>query len=256
MSWVDRYFGGDDYVLLEGIPSQAIAEQCTDFMCETLEVGPGSRVLDVGCGMGRYSIALAKRGCLVTGIDSSPYMLAECMRLAECEPRFTIREMDFHETSFRDEFDAVLCWGNCLGYGSREDDAEAVRGMVAALVRGGRILIDLHNLPWYRRNGVGQSWRETDDYFMLSEMIFDEGAQKLVSREIIVPKNGSPPREYPATYLQYKPSEIADLLSSSGMIELKFYGDACASAGGPLFCPEGYNEQSHMMIVGGTKGNR
>ncbi len=256
MFWADRYFGGDDYLLVEGTPSQVIAEHCTDFMCETLEVGPGSRVLDVGCGMGRYSIALAKRGCLVTGIDSSPYMLAECMRLAEYEPRCTIREMDFHAMSFRDEFDAVLCWGNCLGYGNREDDAEAVRRMVAGLVPGGRILIDLHNLLWYKRNTLEKSWRETDEHFMLSEMAFDEEEQKLVSREIIVPKNGSPPREYPATYLQYEPSEIADLLSTAGMTEIKFYGDACASSGGPLFCPEGYSEQSHMMIVGGTKRDR
>lgn len=39
-------------------------------------LGPGSRVLDLGCGTGIASAALAARGMLVTGIDVSEPMLA------------------------------------------------------------------------------------------------------------------------------------------------------------------------------------
>jgi SAM-dependent methyltransferase len=36
---------------------------------------PGNRVLDAGCGMGRYTFALADRGLEVEGLDLSPQML-------------------------------------------------------------------------------------------------------------------------------------------------------------------------------------
>ncbi|MFI4866799.1 MAG: SAM-dependent methyltransferase [Steroidobacterales bacterium] len=47
-----------------------------------LQVRPGTRVLDVGCGVGRWSRLLASRGAEVTGIDLSTTMIAEANRRA------------------------------------------------------------------------------------------------------------------------------------------------------------------------------
>ena len=43
---------------------------------------PDRTVLDVGCGTGRFSIALAQRNARVVGIDPAPTMLAIANRLA------------------------------------------------------------------------------------------------------------------------------------------------------------------------------
>ena len=40
-----------------------------------LRVPPGTRVLDVGCGVGRWSLRLAERGASVTGVDHSATMI-------------------------------------------------------------------------------------------------------------------------------------------------------------------------------------
>lgn len=50
-----------------------------------LDAAPGTKVLDVGCGIGRWSRLLARRGARVTGVDLSPTMVAEARRRAERE---------------------------------------------------------------------------------------------------------------------------------------------------------------------------
>ena len=50
-----------------------------------LDVAVGTTVLDIGCGVGRWSRQLARRGAIVTGIDLAPTMVAEARRRAEIE---------------------------------------------------------------------------------------------------------------------------------------------------------------------------
>jgi SAM-dependent methyltransferase len=54
-----------------------------DFLLEELLLPPGGSILDVGCGTGRHSIELAKRGYSVTGLDLSSEMLARAAAAAK-----------------------------------------------------------------------------------------------------------------------------------------------------------------------------
>jgi SAM-dependent methyltransferase len=76
-----------------------------------LRVSPGSSVLDVGCGVGRWSRRLAARGAHVTGVDLSPTMIAEARRRAAAEgvgERCRFEAQDLSELDAGARFDLVL----------------------------------------------------------------------------------------------------------------------------------------------------
>jgi SAM-dependent methyltransferase len=76
-----------------------------------LKVKPGTRVLDVGCGVGRWSRLLAARGATVTGIDLSPTMIAQAHARAATEgvaARCDFRVQDLSKLDVGDQFDLVL----------------------------------------------------------------------------------------------------------------------------------------------------
>lgn len=49
--------------------------QEVDFLLEVINLPPGARVLDVGCGAGRHSLELARRGYRPFGVDISPGLI-------------------------------------------------------------------------------------------------------------------------------------------------------------------------------------
>ncbi|MBL8087088.1 MAG: methyltransferase domain-containing protein [Chthonomonas sp.] len=53
------------------------------FLLDHMNLAPGARILDVGCGTGRHAIELARRGFSVVGVDFSGQMLFEAKRNAE-----------------------------------------------------------------------------------------------------------------------------------------------------------------------------
>ena len=111
------------------------------FLVGALGLAPGMRVLDVGCGPGRHSLALARLGCEVVGVDLSPEFVALARRAATesgLAARFEV--LDVRDLAYRGEFDAAICL--CQGgFGLLGGtDEVTVFGRIAAAVRPGGVL--------------------------------------------------------------------------------------------------------------------
>lgn len=98
-----------------------------DFLLTLYPILPGSRILDVGCGTGRHSIALAKRGHRVTGLDISGEMLAVARRKAqEAGVEVEWVQADATDFHFDEPFDAAICLcEGAVGLIERGENAEA-----------------------------------------------------------------------------------------------------------------------------------
>jgi len=67
-----------------GVVAKTIEKSADDFIAR-LEIPPGARVLDVACGTGNTAIPLARRGCIVTGVDIAPNLLDQARARAAAE---------------------------------------------------------------------------------------------------------------------------------------------------------------------------
>ena len=76
-----------------------------------IDVVPGMQALDVGCGIGRWSIWMARRGAMVTGVDLSPTMVREARRRAHragVEESCAFQESDLAELDLGRRFPLIL----------------------------------------------------------------------------------------------------------------------------------------------------
>jgi cyclopropane fatty-acyl-phospholipid synthase-like methyltransferase len=98
-----------------------------EFLVELLNLPAGSAILDMGCGVGRHSVALAGRGYRMTGVDLSAGMLAEARKAAEAAG-VSVDWVQADATRFTSgqQFDAAVCLcEGALGLVSADEDAEA-----------------------------------------------------------------------------------------------------------------------------------
>lgn len=74
-----------------------------------LRVRPGTEVLDLGCGIGRWSRRLARRGARVVGVDLAPSMIDEARRRTAREAlEIDYRAGDLRTLDLGRTFDLVL----------------------------------------------------------------------------------------------------------------------------------------------------
>jgi len=95
-----------------------------DFLLEELELPSGASILDVGCGTGRHSVELARRGYAVTGLDLSAEMLAKAEEAAKASGvQVEWVHANAARFSFPKQFDGAICLcEGAFGLLGAEDD--------------------------------------------------------------------------------------------------------------------------------------
>lgn len=91
-----------------GVVAKTVSAAAEAFIAR-LDIPAGARVLDIACGTGNTAIPLARRGCIVTGVDIAPNLLEQArLRAAAEQLTITFDEGDAEALPYANAtFDAV-----------------------------------------------------------------------------------------------------------------------------------------------------
>lgn len=142
--WFEEWFG-EEYLHLYPHRDEAEAAHAVALLRANLPWRPGLRVLDVGCGAGRHTRALAEAGARVTGVDLSRALLGHARHCSGA----TFARADMRRLPVRDRsMDVVVNLFTSFGYFSSDaEHADVLTAMIRTLVPGGSFVIDFLHAP-------------------------------------------------------------------------------------------------------------
>lgn len=195
-----------------------------DFVERAAMLKPGGRVLDLGCGHGRHSLELARRGYDVMGIDLVEGFLEVARRDAEAaELKANFIRGDIGNFEIDGEFDAVVCLFDAFGF---FDDAHCIgtlRSAHKALLMDGRFILDLRTREWMTRIPPCAVLDKGNGDMMIDRHHFDITTGRFIDRRTYV-KDGKQ-REVMFSVRLFAFTEIRLILSSVGFeVEAVFGG--------------------------------
>jgi len=127
--------------------TQGTIGEC-DFIEKELTFDKTLKLLDVGCGTGRHSIELSKRGYSVTGVDLSASQLARAKEKAEKEGlEIDFLRYDARKLPFENAFDAaiMLCEGAFPLMETDEMNFEILSSVTKSLKKPGKLIFTTLN---------------------------------------------------------------------------------------------------------------
>lgn len=207
--------------------TQGTLGEC-DFIEAELKANKSLKVLDVGCGTGRHSIELTKRGYAVTGIDLSETQLKRAREKAANEQLvIDFQQQDARALTFSNEFDIaiMLCEGGFPLMETDEMNFEILKSVTKSLNERGKFIFTTLNglFPLYHSveefcasasEGGNATYRSNTFNLMtfrdhnITEFEDDLGNKKMLD----------------CNERYYVPSEITWLLKSLGYKKIDIFG--------------------------------
>jgi len=186
----------------------------------------GRAVLDLCCGPGRFSIALAKRRFAVTGVDRTKYLLDKARAKARAaRVRIEWVRQDMRDFARPDSFDLALSMFTSFGYfDDKREDLKVLGNILASLRPGGAFLLDMGGKEWLARIFAPTTSHTLPDGTILVQRhaIFDDWTR--IRNEWILIRRGRA-KTFTFHHTIYSGQELRDRMEQVGFVGVKLYGN-------------------------------
>jgi SAM-dependent methyltransferase len=235
----DRFW---ETVPMFGEPLLEVAPEQANAALVLLGIEPGAAVLDLCCGVGRHSLALAQRGYRVTGVDRT----AAYLRTAREKAAVLGLELELVQADMRDfvrpgAFDGAINLFTSFGYfEDPADDLKVAQNLFRSLKPGGRLVMELMGKEVLARIFTPRDWQETPDgTILLQDRTVTRGWTWMEGRWIVVQPDGKR-REFAVSHRIYDGAGLRGLLLDAGFQPVDLFG----SLGG-----EPYDTEAQRLVA-------
>lgn len=190
-----------------------------DFLVHALALRPETRILDVGCGFGRHSIELARRGYQVVGIDPATAMIeAARQRATEARVSVTFQQVAAEDFVDAEPFDAAICLFTTLGQipaHSHTDNRELLSVVAHVLKADGSFALELPQKgPALAALKPSERFGNEPDYMKVERSYADETDSVTEQFHLISP---TATRTYTLRYRLFNRQDVTRLLAKAGL---------------------------------------
>ena len=207
--------------------TQGTIGEC-DFIEKEISFDKTVKIIDIGCGTGRHSIELAKRGYKVTGIDLSVSLLERAKEKAKDQNlHIDFQKHDARNLPFKNEFDLaiMLCEGAFPLMETDEMNYEILKNVYNVLKSQGKLIFTTLNGLFPLFNSVEEFCAATTDE---GNATYKNNTFDLMtfrdSNITTVEDDFGNIKELECNERYYVPPEITWLLKSLGFKKIDIYG--------------------------------
>lgn len=222
--WFEDVFA-DHYSALARPSHNTMAQAEAEFFLLVTGLGPGRRVVDVGCGDGAHAIALAQRGLEVTGLDLSAAQLLRASKAAEAfHVGLRFMHADMRTPMLEGAaFDGLLCMGTTFGYFEEDENRRLLQQWREWLVPGGRALIHVANRDHVVARLPARSWWQGRGCLVLDEAEMDFFTNRIQIQRNIAFNDGRQFR-HDMSIRVYSAYELGHMCASAGLRVVEISG--------------------------------
>lgn len=233
VDWFESWFGSPYYKILYQNRDEFEAQEFVENLIDHLQPLPGSRMLDIACGEGRFAFQLAGHGYDVTGIDLSYPSIAKAKEAEDDHLHFMVHDMRL--PFYINYFDYAFNFFTSFGYFEHDrDHLLAAKSFAAALKKNGILVIDYLNRDYVLSDLVPEEEVQRGDY------TFDirrREERNHIFKDISFTDAEGHQRKYTESVAAFSLSDFVQMFKKAGMKLTGTFGDYKLGEYHPLDSP-------------------